>query len=887
MASEKVRDGDDRFLRVKKDPRFWEMPERERKIKIDKRFRSMFHDERFKLKYTVDKRGRPVDHSSAEDLKRFYQLSDSELSESEKEQEDDKQKKKKTKKKTKSSAVPEDEPHPREEAKEEVELSPGEKSKRSCGEGGEVKGFHGLKVHEEGREEEVEEESHCQGDEEASDSGAGLSELDESDGDDESEDVDEESTEDSEEEDGDSGPDLARGKGNIETSSDEEDEEDEVDRLLRKEEKEIEHDWGEMWKDAPRNDSVSRRLAVCSMNWDRLKAKDLLALLSSFKPKGGLVLSVKIYPSEFGKERLRMEQAQGPLELVKLPEDPEQDTEDERVYREKMRDYQIKRMRYYYAVVECDSPETAARIYEECDGYEYESSSSILDLRFIPDDVTFDDEPKDVAVDVDLVTYTPNFFTSTALGTSKVELTWDETDHERVTAMSRKFKKDEILDMDFQAYLASSSEDDEEELEAEDEEGDEKSVEETKKVPKNDAEQLAKYRELLKGIQEKDQKAEDKAMEMEVTWVPDVRNPFPQAAPQTDSWLSVAGRIGAAIPRLGPPTDRSRSPVTLQRIAYVSERQFDTRETRALRAVLRQRASMVVRRDESGAPDPQRGSIAIQIIRLLPAVFSRGLKETAEQLVKKKLEDKAPLTPWEQFLQKKKEKKKQKKVKAKQQAAAESNLSDDELPPDVDLNDPYFAEELGKSGAALTAKAKSKKGKKVAEEQRTPEEEAELERHRAEMALLMDDDEDDDDNRKHFNYDKIVEHQNLSKKKKKKLMKKNELLEEDDFQVDLKDPRFQAMFTSHLYNLDPSDPSYKKTKATQSILEEKQRRREEQQRHQEEAIKRKLQETDQEADAKEKPAEHKKAMDPGLSMLIKSVKNKTEQFQARKKQKTK
>uniref|UniRef100_A0A8C9RC81 NUC153 domain-containing protein n=2 Tax=Scleropages formosus TaxID=113540 RepID=A0A8C9RC81_SCLFO len=154
------------------------------------------------------------------------------------------------------------------------------------------------------------------------------------------------------------------------------------------------------------------------------------------------------------------------------------------------------------------------------------------------------------------------------------------------------------------------------------------------------------------------------------------------------------------------------------------------------------------------------------------------------------------------------------------------------------------------------------------------------------MALLMDDDEDDD-NRKHFNYDKIVEHQNLSKKKKKKLMKKNELLEEDDFQVDLKDPRFQAMFTSHLYNLDPSDPSYKKTKATQSILEEKQRRREEQQRHQEEAIKRKLQETDQEADAKEKPAEHKKAMDPGLSMLIKSVKNKTEQFQARKKQKTK
>lgn len=38
-----------------------------------------------------------------------------------------------------------------------------------------------------------------------------------------------------------------------------------------------------------------------------------------------------------------------------------------------------------------------------------------------------------------------------------------------------------------------------------------------------------------------------------------------------------------------------------------------------------------------------------------------GLKETTEQLVKKKLEEKEKLTPWEEFLQRKKEKKKQKK----------------------------------------------------------------------------------------------------------------------------------------------------------------------------------------------------------------------------------
>ncbi len=44
-----------------------------------------------------------------------------------------------------------------------------------------------------------------------------------------------------------------------------------------------------------------------------------------------------------------------------------------------------------------------------------------------------------------------------------MQLTWDETDHERVTALNRKFNKDELLNMDFNAYLASSSEEGEEE----------------------------------------------------------------------------------------------------------------------------------------------------------------------------------------------------------------------------------------------------------------------------------------------------------------------------------------------------------------------------------------------------------------------------------------
>lgn len=45
-----------------------------------------------------------------------------------------------------------------------------------------------------------------------------------------------------------------------------------------------------------------------------------------------------------------------------------------------------------------------------------------LPLRFIPDNVTFDDKPKDVASEVNVAAYKPKYFTSAAMGTSKVSL---------------------------------------------------------------------------------------------------------------------------------------------------------------------------------------------------------------------------------------------------------------------------------------------------------------------------------------------------------------------------------------------------------------------------------------------------------------------------------
>ena len=50
---------------------------------------------------------------------------------------------------------------------------------------------------------------------------------------------------------------------------------------------------------------------------------------------------------------------------------------------------------YFYAVICCDTTGTAEKLYGDLDGHDYESSGAKLDLRFIPDDMEFEEAPKD------------------------------------------------------------------------------------------------------------------------------------------------------------------------------------------------------------------------------------------------------------------------------------------------------------------------------------------------------------------------------------------------------------------------------------------------------------------------------------------------------------
>merc|ERR1712080_642660 len=70
------------------------------------------------------------------------------------------------------------------------------------------------------------------------------------------------------------------------------------------------------------------------------------------------------------------------------------------------------------------------------------------------------------------------------------------------------------------------------------------------------------------------------------------------------------------------------------------------------------------------------------------------------------------MTPWEKYLHKKKEKRKQKKRPREEIIEDnEEDQNDDEIPSDVDLNDPFFKEELSSLNTAKTDKAGKKKRK--------------------------------------------------------------------------------------------------------------------------------------------------------------------------------
>ncbi|KAK0464875.1 uncharacterized protein EV420DRAFT_1759641 [Desarmillaria tabescens] len=232
------------------------------------------------------------------------------------------------------------------------------------------------------------------------------------------------------------------------------------------------------------------RLAAVNLDWDHVRANHLFKICSSLvsltapplasssrspeKSKKrakssnemvrGRVLSVRVYPSEFGKERMAREEKEGPpAEVFKKKKVEDEEVNDRNIYEvgdehdlneDALRKYQLERLRYYYAIITCNSVDAASHIYDELEGTELERSANVFDLSFVPEDMVFKGEFRDEATEDSVATYKGLDFATDALRHSKL----------RGRTLSRK----EIEDGHFNSYLASSSSESEGEDERQD-----------------------------------------------------------------------------------------------------------------------------------------------------------------------------------------------------------------------------------------------------------------------------------------------------------------------------------------------------------------------------------------------------------------------------------
>jgi hypothetical protein len=236
----------------------------------------------------------------------------------------------------------------------------------------------------------------------------------------------------------------------------------------------------------------TRRFSVMNIDWENIRAVDLFVLFSSFCKGKSKILKVEIYPSEFGIKEMERELKDGPSkeifeevqsnkhkkkykiqndedfhekrDIIHNLDDAIDDIEDnpEGVNQLKLRKYELRKLKYYYAIVSCESKETALALYSECDGMEIEKTQNFMDLRFVPDELVHFPYPSKDVCDKFPVEYNPNFHANSALQHSKVKLTWESNDPKRSELISKAFTKEQFSQEEIQQLLMSSdSEDDE------------------------------------------------------------------------------------------------------------------------------------------------------------------------------------------------------------------------------------------------------------------------------------------------------------------------------------------------------------------------------------------------------------------------------------------
>ncbi|GAA5912201.1 hypothetical protein JCM5296_007509 [Sporobolomyces johnsonii] len=818
---------DPRFARLHTDPRFVRPKAAKNKIVVDERFKQLFDDQdassaKGKRARKVDKYGRPLEkEATANELKRYYRMASPEAEAMKKgEQDKDGEEAEGSEEEEEDDDQDEEEGAP---TKSFLDLARGEVLLESSDE--------------EGQGEDDEDEAAVSDAESDSSSAAGSVSL---------------------------GPSRRRRQPSRSPSIDL----SETERPLFPDEDDEASGLGES-DDEPDVDPT-RRVAVVNMDWDHLRAADLYRVLSSslsatvtsvqtapqpkpkasgsstkfdangdevgpYKPSAkltiapGRLLHLRIYPSQFGKERMEREAIEGPPADVLRAKGAESSDDDEedgvlRLGRknkgkakemrrrrgedsdeeitekdlvdeqlqdgeddydtEALRKYQLER--YYYAVATFDTASAAAHVVKEINGTEFERTANIFDLQFVPDDTSFDDDPvHDEATEASIAaegnSYQGIDFSTDALRHSKVKLTWDADDPHRknklqtyLAAALDKSKakgatkgRPAVDEADIQQYLASSS--DEEEEAAEEEEQDDFFEAETD--------------------EHADGKGKDKREK------------------KRERLRSLFGLDGGA----------------------ADEQSWD-----------------------GGAKSSKGGEGGMQIT-FAPALSERSAKQL--DLVK----DERPETAIETYKRKEKERRERQKLERKARREGKELPAEGEEGPEFggedtgpggfdddffadDGRDPFAAYDEGavSSGDEIGINAKKGKKDKLSKKEKRAQREAEekaQEQEQAQLALLVGSDDEDDvlggegEGGRHFDMRAILKaEKNKGKKVKgkgKKAAAKKEAAEpvKDDFKMDLADDRFKSLHEDYDFAIDPSNPRFQKSRNMDALLAEGRKRR--------------------------------------------------------------
>ena len=223
-----------------------------------------------------------------------------------------------------------------------------------------------------------------------------------------------------------------------------------------------------------REEIDSKRLAMMNYDWEKLKVGDIYVTFSSFLPAGGELVSVKLYPSDFGEQMMKEEMESGPQLLQgvgkEVKEDMEQEESDndnessengseveenqEELDINAIRKYELDRLKFYYAVIEFDSTKTADYIYANLNDFEIESTGNKIDLRAIPDDLKIPKKPVDICKEKPSKVSSLNFLTK-ARSNTKVEVTWEKPEKGNKNSILFEKDLDNDNDIDIRDYIAS------------------------------------------------------------------------------------------------------------------------------------------------------------------------------------------------------------------------------------------------------------------------------------------------------------------------------------------------------------------------------------------------------------------------------------------------